>query len=328
MAPAISVMVHTYNHERFVDECLDSVSRQTFRDFEVVIVDDASSDGSVERVRAWLPDSPVDARLLVNPRNLGICASKNLALRHCRGKYIVGLAGDDFYAPDRLDRQHEFFETLDGSTAAVFSNMRMIDAHGRECGVWFPTDLPPAEGRIFDELITFNFLPAPTVMIRRSAVDEVGGYNETLSYEDFDMWLKLADRYEFRYLPGQLVNYRVLASSLSRNPAYAAARHETRARVLLRWYGRDRHTDDIVISRAWKNGRRAVAADRRRGRRILQAVCAARPSLGRRVGVALSAVPGAGKALAGTFKAADRLRGPRSDEGAPATALDPGSDSR
>ncbi len=307
-APAISLVVHAYNHERFVDECLASISKQTFADFEVLVVDDCSSDRTAERIRAWLPSAPVETRMYVNERNLGICASRNRALSRCRGEFVAGLSGDDFYEPDKLERQYRFFEQLDETTVAVFSNMREIDEHGRPLGPWFRPGKPPAEGRIFEQLVRHNYLPAPTVLTRRAAIEEVGGYDETLSYEDLDMWLKLADRYEFRYLPGELVNYRILGSSLSRNPAYAAARHETRARVLLRWYGRDPRTDAVILSRAWKNGRRALAADRRRGRRILRDVFNVRPSVGRRVGLALAAVPGAGTAFAGVFSVSDRLR--------------------
>jgi hypothetical protein len=83
---------------------------------------------------------------------------------------------------------------------------------------------------------------------------------------------------------------------------------ESRAKILLKWYGRDPHTDDIVLRRAWSNRRRVIPADRRRGRRVLQAVCAARPSLRRRLGAALAAVPGTGKALAGAFVVVDKLR--------------------
>ena len=310
MTPAaVSVTVTTFNHERFVEQCLDAVAKQTFDDLETVIVDDCSTDGTVERIDTWLSTNSFDARLLVNSRNLGMCASRNRGLRSCRGEFVASVDGDDYCEPERIERQYEFFESLDVSTAAVFSNVRLVDELGRECGVSFPSGNPPVEGRIFDRLISRgNFLPSAAVMVRRTALEEAGGYDETLFYEDYDMWLKLADRYEFRFLPGLLANYRLLASSASRNPAYMVAMNESRARLLLKWYGRDPHTDEAVLRRAWSNGRRVLAADRVRGQRVLQAVCATRPSLRRRVGVALSAVPGADKALAGTFAVADKLR--------------------
>jgi glycosyltransferase involved in cell wall biosynthesis len=308
--PAVSQIVFTYNHEPFVEQCLDSVAAQTFDDFELIIIDDCSTDRTVERIEAWLSKSPLEARLIVNGRNLGICATRNVALRVCRGEFLSTVSGDDYYEPDKIERQYRFWQELDGRAAAVFGNVRMIDESGREIGLVYPSGRPPADGRVFDRLIECgNFMTSPTMMTRRNVFETVGGYDESLFYEDYDMWLRLADRYEFRFLPGVLANYRTVSSGAARNPAYAAARCESRARVLLKWYGRSPGTDEVILNRAWKNGRRVLAADRSRGHRVLRAVCAARPTLRYRAGVALSAVPGAGHALAATYAVADRARG-------------------
>jgi glycosyltransferase involved in cell wall biosynthesis len=309
-SPAVSQLVVCHNHDRFIEHCLDSIARQSFDDFELVIVDDCSTDGTVERIEAWLAGNghTVDARLVVNERNLGVCASRNIALRHARGEFISSVDGDDYYEPDKIERQHRFWKGMEGSTAGVFGNCRVVDVHGRELAVAYPSGIPPAEGRIFDRLIEGNFMPAPTVMARRAALEEVGGFDESLFYDDYDMWLRLADRYEFRFLPGVLANIRVVPNSMTRNPETATAVDESRAKLLLKWLGRDRRTDAVVLRRAWRNGLRVLAADRRRGRQLLQQVCAARPSLVRRIGVAASAVPGAGHALAATFAITDPLR--------------------
>jgi glycosyltransferase involved in cell wall biosynthesis len=306
--PAVTVVVVAYNHERFVEQCLDSVAGQTFDDFETVIVDDCSTDQTVERIEAWLDKTSFSARLLVNDSNRGVCTNCNRAIRLSRGQFIVTVSADDYFEPDKLAREYAFAELFDTSVAGVFSNMRLVDEEDRESGFVFPSGSPPAEGRIFERLLAGNFLPGGAVMVRRAALQDVGDYDESLFYEDYDMWLRLADRYEFRFLPGVTVNCRIVKSSLSRNPAFAAARDESRARLLLKWYGRNPRTDEMVLSHAWQNGRRALAADRARGRGVLQEVCAKRPTLPRRVGVALSAVPGADKALASTFAIADKLR--------------------
>jgi len=306
--PAVSQVVLAHNHEPFVEQCLDSVAEQTFDDFELVIMDDCSTDRTVERIEAWLHNASCEARLVVNERNLGACASHKVALQHCRGELISVVSADDYYEPGKIERQQRFFGELDGSVAAVFSNARRVDEHGREIELVYKTGLPPTEGRIFDRLIEGNFIIAPTVMARRTALEEAGGYDESLFYEDYDMWLRLADRYEFRYLPGTLVNYRILPFSHSRNPAHAAAMHESRARALLKWYGKDAETDQVILRRAWKNGRRVLAADRARGRRLLQEVCAIAPTLRHRTGVAASSVPGAERVLAVGFAVADGVR--------------------
>ena len=310
-APAISLVVTTFNHGRFVEQCLDSVAAQSFRDFELVVVDDCSTDDSAARIRAWLDRTGTPAHFLANERNRGICASRNLALRHCRGEFFASLSGDDFYEPDKLARQYEHLRTLEPSVAGVFSDMRIVDEDGREISTWFASGRPPAEGRIFGAIVRRNFLPAPTVMTRRALLEEVGGYDETLAYEDLDMWLKLLDRHELRFVPGRLVNYRFLTTALSRNPAYELRIRETRARVLLKWLGRDPADDDAILALAWGNGRRALAVDPVVGRRILAAVQAARPSPRRRASLALSRVPGVPAALRAAFAWSDRSH-PRS----------------
>jgi glycosyltransferase involved in cell wall biosynthesis len=307
-SPAVSQIVTSHNHERFVEQCLDSIANQTFDDLELVIVDDCSTDGTVERIESWLGNREVNARLVVNARNLGLCASRNVALRHCRGDLVSVVDADDYYEPERIERQYRSWHELESRTAVVFGNSRDVDVHGREIRVAYPSGAPPAEGRIFDRLIAGNFMTTPTVLARRSALEEVGGYDEALFYDDYDMWLRLADRYEFRFVPGVVVNIRVVPNSMTRSGAHTPAIDESRTRLLLKWLGRDRRTDEVVLRRAWRSGLRVLAADPPWGRRALRNVCAARPSLGRCIGVAASAVPGAGHALAATFAVADRLR--------------------
>jgi glycosyltransferase involved in cell wall biosynthesis len=305
---AVTVAVLSYNHERFVEQCLDSVATQTLDDFETIVIDDCSNDRTVERIERWLEKTAFPAQLLVNDRNRGVCATANRALRHGRGQFISIISADDYYESDRLGHLYQYARQLDPSTAAVFGNSRTVDEQGREVGLAFPSGAPPAEGHIFERLISGNFLPEPAVMTRRAAMLEVGGYDEDLIYEDYDMWLKLADRYEFRFLPDVVVNCRIVESSLTRRPENAAALRESRARLLLKWYGKSPHTDTVILRRAWRNGLRAVVADPVRGRRVLESVRATRPTLIRRLGVAASAAPGADKAFAGTLAVADKLR--------------------
>ncbi len=291
--PAVSILLQTRNHEHYIDQCLDSLSRQTLGDFEVVIVDDASTDRTTDRVREWLARAPVPAGLIVNEENLGICRSRNLGLRRCRGAFVAGLSGDDYYEPRRLEWQLEFFRTLGDSVAAVFSRARVVDAEDRERRVWFDDSERPPDGRVFERLLRGNFLPTPTVMVRRSALDAVGDYDEALFHEDYDMWLRLADRYEFRYLPRIVTNYRVLPTSASRNPFYQARLYESAARSLLKWVGQDRATDGVALRGARRYALASFGADPQVGLEVLRAVNHARPSPLNRAAVAAAELPGA-----------------------------------
>lgn len=310
--PLVSLIVITHNHEAYVLDALASVSRQTLTDFEVVVIDDASCDRTVDHIRAWAERTSLRVTFLVNERNLGICASRNRALRSCRGQFITALSGDDYYEPDRLERQSSFFKTLDDSVAAVFGRARVISEVGTELGIWFEglTEVP--EGRIFDRLLRFNFIASPTVMIRRSAIDAVGGYDESLFYEDYDMWLRLTDRYQFRYLPVIVTNYRWLPSGVSRSSLYWGQMNESRVRILLKWYGRGSTSDDdVVIARAWRYALSAFAGDAEVGRTALRSVMAARPSLWLRVSLMMASLPGAHAVAAGLLSLLKRARARR-----------------
>jgi glycosyltransferase involved in cell wall biosynthesis len=313
-APPVSVLVITRNHVRFIEQCLDSIERQTSPDFEAIVIDDCSTDGTTDIVRRWSARTTRDVRVIVNPRNRSMCENRNQFLRLSRGEFVAGLSGDDYYEPDRLARQLAFFRSLPASAAAVFSQARVVTEAGVEVGVWFDGRPQVDEGRIFGTLIHDNFLSATTVMIRRAAIDAVGGYDEDLFYEDYDMFLRLADRYEFRYLPGVVSNYRLSAGGASRAPHHIAPMSESTVRLLLKWHGGGRPYDAVIERRAFFHAWRAFGADPVLGRRALRAIRDARPSLRHRGAAALAEIPGLHPVLSRMqqtvrrFKAAQRQR--------------------
>ena len=104
-SPSVSVLVTTFNHARYVEEALESLRRQTSRDFEVIITDDASTDGCAEAIEGWLARTGFPAQFIRNAVNRGICANRNTALARARGRFVCSLSGDDAYADDRIERQ-------------------------------------------------------------------------------------------------------------------------------------------------------------------------------------------------------------------------------
>ena len=309
--PAVTIVVITYNHERYVDDCMRGVAAQTFQDLEVIVVDDASTDGTVGRVRPWLERLSCEVRLIVNDRNLGCLATHNRALGAAQGTFLSFTDGDDYYEPDKVERQHAAFSTLDESVAVVYSGARVVSDDGEPTGTWFRDGLVPAEGRVFDRLIEGNFIPKPAVMMRRASVLEVGGYDEALFYDDYDLWLRLADRHEFRYVPGEVANYRWSPGGLSRSPESAARMHRSRAQLLMKWSERDPQTRDVVRTRAWENARRAFALDPALGRPLLREVTRVYPSASRRALTTAAQVPGSSRLLRAMLAARDGAKARR-----------------
>jgi hypothetical protein len=173
----------------------------------------------------------------------------------------------------------------------------------------------PPEGRIFDTLLRTGVVQAPAVMLRRSAVEEVGGYDETLSQEDFDMWLRLADRFEFRFCAGRLTRKRHLPTSLGHAPEHRRGNLESTARALQKWYGRNADNDAVIDVRldaiarvAWRAGRRRIVDDRDDGLRLFELSDQLRPSPLKKAFLVLVRAPGARRVLGGVLAARDRLR--------------------
>ncbi|MEM8906023.1 MAG: glycosyltransferase [Actinomycetota bacterium] len=283
--PLVSVLALAYDHERFVEESLDAVAAQTFDDYELIIVDDCSTDSTADRIRSWIDRSGSDAVFLRNERNVGVSAARNVALARSRGTYLCTAAGDDVYEPDRLERQVAAFEAVGDEVAAIFGDMRVIDEHG----VAMPTDaqrwsgVEHPSGRIFDQLLRNNFLPSPATMLRRSAVEAVGGWDPELIVDDWDLFLRLADRYELHHVPGIVANYRQLDTGISRDDARAAQRSASVVRLQMKWKDRDPATQRLVADRAWRSAMNALALDPELGHRLLTDVLAEDPTWSRRL---------------------------------------------
>ena len=241
--PLVSVLFTSYNHAPYLERALDSVKAQDFDDYELFISDDCSQDGSAEVIRAWLRRTGIEAVVDLRDRNIGLCAGRNRSLAQARGMFVATLSGDDWYEPDRLSRQAAFFSEQADDVAAVYSDVRVVNEDGSVRLESYLADLlgstSPPDGWVFDDLHRGNVLPAPGVMMRRSAVEAVGGYDEGLAFEDWDMWLRLADRFQLRYAPFIAANRREVAASMG-HAGYPTPRfHRSIVRLNARWLDRD-----------------------------------------------------------------------------------------
>jgi hypothetical protein len=201
--PRVTVLLAVHNGGDFLREAVDSVLAQTLSDFELLVVDDASTDGAV----AALPD---DARIRVlrNASNIGQIPSLNRGLRDARGGYVARLDHDDLCLPQRLERQAEVLDRLPG-VALVGSWVDVVMTDGR---TW--TRLRPqldTFAQFAAQVVTGHiFLVHPSLMFRREAVVDVGGFDEDLSAaEDQELYRRLVlTRREARVVPETLVRYR------------------------------------------------------------------------------------------------------------------------
>jgi glycosyltransferase involved in cell wall biosynthesis len=218
--PIVTVIALCYNHERFLIECLESIRAQTFQDFELIVADDCSRDGSPGLIDAWLAQHRPDAVFLRHEKNAGLCKTLNEALARAHGEFISMIATDDMWEPDKIERQLEAMRTQSEQVAVVYSDATQMDEAGKRLPKNFIEAHRPGSkcpsGHVFSAMADGNFIPAMATLIRRQAIEAVGGYDQRLTYEDYDMWLRLAQRYDFLFCPGMVARYRIVSTSLVR----------------------------------------------------------------------------------------------------------------
>ena len=211
--PRVSVVIPSYNHERFVGAAVASALAQSMSDLEVIAVDDASTDSSVAVLGA-VKDSRF--RYVVQSENRGPSATLNTGIRLARGEYVATLDSDDMFLPDKLARQLEVLDA-DPAIGAVFSLAEVIDESGsaipdegmaRVAAAMDQRNRPRHQwlARFFDQ---GNCFCHPSSVMRSPLFGEVGYYDERLAQlQDHDMWLRLLRRHEIFIIQEKLVRYR------------------------------------------------------------------------------------------------------------------------
>jgi glycosyltransferase involved in cell wall biosynthesis len=231
--PRVTVVCLCYNTGAYAVKALDCVRGQTYPAVELVIVDDASSDGSAELLASWIERTGYPCRFIRHASNAGIPAVLNRALAVATGKYVTWIS-DDLWDEDRLETVTAAFEALPDDVGVLFGDAVVIDADDKPIGSLSPCRTlqllghPRAEvfcgsgpcvvidrNAVREALFWRCFLPAPTVTVRRRVYDVIGPYDESLAVEDLDCWLRAARAFEFAYLRRPLVRYRVHPKNLS-----------------------------------------------------------------------------------------------------------------
>ncbi|PIB36557.1 hypothetical protein BFP72_14680 [Reichenbachiella sp. 5M10] len=213
--PKVSVICLCYNQALFVRESLDSVMGQDYSDLEVIVVDDASTDGSAEVIQTFLKDYP-EVPFLALKENVGNTTAFNRGLALASGQYVIDLACDDVMLSKRVSEQVAFWDRVSDRVGVVYSEAEYIDERGELLSYHFADGKhEPYNGEVYERLIDTYFIPPPTMMMRKDVLDELGGYDESLAYEDFDFWVRSARHWEYAYQPDMLTRIRRLKYSHS-----------------------------------------------------------------------------------------------------------------
>jgi glycosyltransferase involved in cell wall biosynthesis len=195
--PLISVIIPTYNRPDMVIEAVDSVLNQNFPDMELIVVDDGSTDETLDRLDAY--GSRVT---LLSQANKGVSAARNYGVSKSSGRYVAFLDSDDFWLPGKLFAQMDFF--LNQPDARICQTEEIWVRRGHRVNPKFKHHKP--SGMIFSQSLALCLVSPSAVMLRRDLFDEMNGFDESLpACEDYDLWLRIACRYPIYLIDTPLI---------------------------------------------------------------------------------------------------------------------------
>ena len=204
----VSIIIPAYNSERYIGETIQSILSQTYQNYEIIVVDDGSTDNTVEVVKS-IDDKRVK---YIYQKNASQAVARNTGISNSKGKFIAFLDNDDLWHPDKLEMQLRLFDNKE--TGLVYTKIEDIDRDGKS----IKSRKSPNyyRGDVFIKLLEQNFIAVSSVMVRVELIKINNLYFRTgrQGSEDWDLWLRLARITKFDYVPKELVKYRVYPESM------------------------------------------------------------------------------------------------------------------
>jgi glycosyltransferase involved in cell wall biosynthesis len=209
--PKVSVVIPAYNAMAYLPETLDTVLKQTFTDFEVLIINDGSSDHIVQ----WASQVTDPRVKLISQENQGVSIARNTGIAHAQGEYLAFLDADDLWEPTKLEKQVQCLEDKP-EVGLVYTWTLLIDEQGKPTGIVYDSH---AEGNVWEQILVGDIVcSGSSAMVRRVCFESVGEFDPNLSSAaDFDMWTRLAAHYPFAVFKEFLIYYRQYSNSMSKN---------------------------------------------------------------------------------------------------------------
>lgn len=210
--PKVSVIISTYNRAEYLKKAIASVLAQTFKDFELLIVDDCSSDNTSQLV-----ENSTDTRIryIRNNSNKGIAAVRNIGVNNSIGTYIAFLDDDDEWLPDKLEMQVRMLEPSSPKLGAIYTGVASINTANNKV---VKITIPQYRGNILKRILLQNFITTSSIVLKKACFEKIGLFDEKITYaEDFDMWIRISKEFEFDYVEEPLVKHRIHENSISGN---------------------------------------------------------------------------------------------------------------
>lgn len=207
----ISVVMPTYNYARYIGEAIDSVLAQTRSDYEIIVIDDGSNDGTGDLIKNKYPM----VRYFYTKQN-GVSSARNLGIKVSKGEFIAFLDADDVWLPEKLEKQIDVFNKKK-EVGMVYTENCSFDKYNRIVDRSLGKREKLMRGDVVRNIFLNSYLTTSTVMVRKAVFDRVGLFEEQLkAAEDDNMWMRIAMEYPIEMIDEPLVRYRITEGSLSR----------------------------------------------------------------------------------------------------------------
>lgn len=210
----VSIICICWNHEKYIEQCLNSILAQSYKNFEIIFIDNHSTDNSFEIAGNIIQKSGFSYSLNQRTANFGISNNINFAINLCKGKYIISLSTDDWLTEDSIAKKVNYLEA-NPQFAMVSSNGYIYNENINETIPYI--EKRAKTGFLFHDLLKNNFIFAIGVLIKLSVIKEVGLYDENSPIEDWSMWIKISKNHQIGFIPDKLAYYRKHGNNFSGN---------------------------------------------------------------------------------------------------------------
>ena len=210
--PLVSIIMAAYNAADFIAEAIESVLNQTYKNIELIIVNDGSKDGTEQIVKNYLPSNKVK---YLSQENAGQTVAKNNGIKNASGNIIGFCDADDYWHAEKLEKQLSILFS-DEKIGVVYSDIQAINQHGEK--IKLTEKLNGKQGNLLDDLLFDNFIPFGSAIFRIECINEHGGFNESYRMGiDWDLWLRFSTSWKFGFSTEKLYFYREWEGQMSRN---------------------------------------------------------------------------------------------------------------
>jgi glycosyltransferase involved in cell wall biosynthesis len=210
--PKVSVIIPTYNCAHYLEQAIESAMNQTYRDVEIIVLDDGSTDNTSEVVRKYGNNIRY-----IRQANAGLPAARNRAIESSAGEFLAFLDSDDWWELSKLAKQVPLLED-DPQVGLVYTDLRVVHDDGEIIPSFLASRPLATSGYVFDRLLESGFILPSTVLLRRSCLDQVGMFDESMrSHEDIELWLRVCQSWKVALINEPLTHRRQGDANMTSN---------------------------------------------------------------------------------------------------------------